>query len=104
MPVFNEAESVGRVLNLVLEQRPVAEVVVVDDASRDASYETLQEIARRQPRVKLIRQPTNQGKGAALRTGFQQATAPYVIVQDADFEYRPLRVLPGAQPVARGQG
>jgi len=89
VPVFNEESTIQKVLEQVLEQKPVQEVVVVDDASRDKTWEVLQKFSSRDPRIKLFRHEVNQGKGAALRTGFSKATAPYVIVQDADMEYDP---------------
>lgn len=89
IPVYNEENTVEKLLNLVLKQRPVKEVVVVDDASKDRTWEILQKIASRDERVKLFRHEINQGKGAALRTGFSKVTSPYVIVQDADLEYDP---------------
>lgn len=89
VPVFNEEATIQQVLEQVLEQKPVQEVIVVDDASRDKTWEVLQKFSSRDPRVKLFRHEVNQGKGAALRTGFSKATAPYVIVQDADMEYDP---------------
>src|SRR5262245_26787758 len=85
---YNESSSIAAVLERVLAQRPVQEVLVVDDASSDKTWEVLQSFTGN-PRVKLLRHSTNQGKGAALRTGFQEAKAPYVIVQDADLEYDP---------------
>jgi glycosyltransferase involved in cell wall biosynthesis len=88
IPAFNEASSIGTVLERVLAQRPVQEVVVVDDASRDKTWDILQAFASNS-RVKLFRHDANQGKGAALRTGFQQAAGDFVIVQDADLEYDP---------------
>src|SRR5436190_21434534 len=88
VPAFNEGGSIAAVLERVLAQRPVQEVVVVDDASRDNTWEVLQPFASNS-RVKLFRHGENQGKGAALRTGFKEATAAYVIVQDADLEYDP---------------
>jgi glycosyltransferase involved in cell wall biosynthesis len=88
VPVFNEAASVASVIQRVLAQRPVQQIVVVDDASSDETWSRLQAFAN-DSRVKLLRHEINQGKGAALRTGFQHADAPYVIVQDADFEYDP---------------
>src|SRR5580765_4184028 len=88
VPAFNEGGSIATVLERVLAQRPVQENVVVDDASRDSTWEVLQPFASN-PKVKLFRHTENQGKGAALRTGFKEATAPYVIVQDADLEYDP---------------
>jgi glycosyltransferase involved in cell wall biosynthesis len=88
VPAFNEAASIGTVIERVLAQRPVKEIVVVDDASRDKTWDVLQTFASNS-RVKLLRHEANQGKGAALRTGFQEAHGEFVIVQDADLEYDP---------------
>lgn len=88
VPVFNEGATIAHLLEQVLAQRPVQEVIVVDDASRDNSWELLQRFARDE-RVKLVRHERNRGKGAALHTGFAKASAPYVLVQDADLEYDP---------------
>src|SRR5579862_436808 len=89
MPVYNEATSVAKVVLSVLEQRPVQELIVVDDYSTDKTWESLQELDGKDKRLKLLRHEKNKGKGAALRTGFSHASAPVVIIQDADFEYSP---------------
>lgn len=89
MPVYNERASAVQVVRRVLEQRPVQELIVVDDGSQDGTWEALQAMRCPDSRLKLLRHPVNQGKGAALRTGFRLTTAPLVIVQDADFEYDP---------------
>jgi glycosyltransferase involved in cell wall biosynthesis len=89
VPAFNEEQTIGKVLAIVLEQRPVEEVIVVDDASTDGTWNVLQSIQQRDPRVRLLRHTQNQGKGAALRLGLQHAKAAFVIVQDADLEYDP---------------
>lgn len=89
MPVYNEAATVEQSVAAVLAQRPVLELIIVDDGSQDKTREILERLAKETPRIRLFLQKTNQGKGAALRLGFQQATAPYVIVQDADLEYDP---------------
>jgi glycosyltransferase involved in cell wall biosynthesis len=89
MPVYNEAATVAEVVRLVLAQRPVQQLVIVDDCSQDGTGDKLRLLAQNEPRIKLIHHAVNQGKGAALRTGIAQATAKIVIIQDADFEYDP---------------
>ncbi len=103
MPVYNEEATVGRVLRKVLDQRPVFEVIVVDDCSRDKTWKTLQELSAIDPRLKLFRHEKNQGKGAALRTGFRQATGSIVIVQDADLEYDPAEYHLVLNPILSGK-
>ena len=103
VPVFNEAATVVQIVRRVLEQRPVQEVVVVDDASSDGTWAALQELKPLAPRVKLFRHEKNQGKGAALRTGFAQITGAVAIVQDADFEYDPREYHILLRPILAGQ-
>ena len=87
VPCFNEQATILQLLARVLASPWVAEVVVVDDGSTDRSRELLNEVT--DPRLQVVQQPRNMGKGAALRAGFQHATADYVVVQDADLEYSP---------------
>ena len=89
MAVYNEAASVATVACQVLAQRPVRELIIVDDGSGDGTWETLQGLAKNDERIKLFRKEINRGKGAALRDGFRNATAEIVLVQDADLEYDP---------------
>jgi len=89
MPVYNEAKTVGEVIRKVLEQAEVAELITVNDASSDGTGDVLRELAKSLPKMKVFEHAVNQGKGAALRTGISHATAPYVIIQDADLEYEP---------------
>jgi glycosyltransferase involved in cell wall biosynthesis len=89
MPVFNERATLPKIIRNVLHS-PVPleiELVVVDDASSDGSWELLQELAREEPRIKLFRHARNQGKGAAIRTAIRHMTGDLAIVQDADLEY-----------------
>lgn len=89
MPVYNEAQTVEAVIRRVLGQPDVAELITVNDASSDGTGEVLRNLAKELPKVRVFEHRVNQGKGAALRTGISHATAPYVLIQDADMEYDP---------------
>lgn len=87
MPCYNELNTVAPCVAAVLARPEVGEVLIVDDGSTDGTRDVLASFE--DPRVKVFLQPFNQGKGAALRRGFEEATLPFVIVQDADLEYDP---------------
>jgi glycosyltransferase involved in cell wall biosynthesis len=89
MPVYNEANTVADVIKIVLSQKPVKQLVIVDDCSSDGTWDKLKAVTAGEPRVTLLKHEQNQGKGAALRTGFGRATSDIVIIQDADQEYDP---------------
>jgi glycosyltransferase involved in cell wall biosynthesis len=103
MPVYNERttlrEVVGKVLSVPLE----IELICVDDGSRDGSREILAELQSEHPQIRLVLQPQNLGKGAALRRGIQEATGDYVIIQDADLEYDPGEYPLMIEPLIRGK-
>jgi glycosyltransferase involved in cell wall biosynthesis len=101
VPCYNEEATILTLLERVLASPWVAEVVVVDDGSRDRSRELLATVT--DPRVQVILQPQNMGKGAALKTGFTKAGADYVIVQDADLEYSPEEYGILLEPLEAGQ-
>lgn len=87
MPCFNERATITTIVDSVLASPLVGELVIVDDCSTDGTRGLLGAID--DPRVTVLLHEVNQGKGAALRTGFANVTLPYVIVQDADLEYDP---------------
>ena len=87
MPAYNEEGSIEEIVGLVLASPFTAEVLIIDDASTDATVKIVESLD--DPRIRLLRQDVNQGKGAAIRRGFAEASHPFVIVQDADLEYDP---------------
>jgi len=102
MPVFNEAptieEIVGRVLDVPLDK----ELIIVDDNSTDGTREVLKQIASNAS-IRVLFHQQNQGKGAALRTGFAAATGDVVLVQDADLEYNPDEYPKLLEPILAGK-
>jgi glycosyltransferase involved in cell wall biosynthesis len=74
MPCYNERETIREIVGQVLESPLVAELVIVDDDSIDGTRDLLRELT--DERVRIVEQPINLGKGAALRRGFQEVTSP----------------------------
>ena len=103
MPAFNEQATIAEILERVLASPWTAEVVVIDDGSTDDTVEIVSKFTSTDDRVRLVRQPHNQGKGAALRRGFVEARAEVVIVQDADLEYDPAEYGQILQPILDGR-
>jgi len=87
IPVYNEAATVLRLLDLVLAVAVEKEVIVVDDGSTDGTTDKLRTVNH--PDVRVILLPENRGKGWAVRQGISASTGDAVIVQDADLEYDP---------------
>ena len=87
MPCYNEVATVAEMTARVLASPHTAELVIVDDGSTDGTRDVLAGLD--DPRVRVLLQPHNMGKGAALRRGFETAASDFVVVQDADLEYNP---------------
>jgi glycosyltransferase involved in cell wall biosynthesis len=102
IPIYNEVATVERLLRLVREVPIWLEVIAVDDGSTDGTRDLLPQFEGTLIDT-LVLHETNQGKGAALRTGFQHATGDVVVVQDADMEYDPREFPMLLQPILAGK-
>lgn len=91
IPVYNEARTILRVADSIrdIEINMEKELVFVDDYSTDGSRDILRSFQRENPSWKFVYHENNRGKGAALRSGFKEATGNIVLIQDADLEYNP---------------
>jgi dolichol-phosphate mannosyltransferase len=105
IPAYNEERSLMRCVERVLtiaEADLELEVLVVDDASTDGTLKHVQEFALQHAQVRVLRHEVNQGKGAALHTGFMQATGDFIAIQDADLEYDPHDLTRLLEPLIAG--
>lgn len=99
IPVFNEINTLPKILERVQAQKP-AEIIIVDDCSTDGTKEFLQNYKSKN--TKIIYHEKNSGKGAALHTGFQASAQDIIIIQDADLEYDPADYSKLLQPIVDG--
>jgi glycosyltransferase involved in cell wall biosynthesis len=102
IPVYNEEATLAEIVRRVQAAPYDKELIVVDDASRDRSREILQDLVKDYDNIRLFFHDRNQGKGAALRTGFSQVTGDVVLIQDADLEYNPVDYPELLKPIERG--
>jgi glycosyltransferase involved in cell wall biosynthesis len=98
IPVYNEKDTILEVLNRVREVDIPKEIIIVDDFSTDGTRGILQSLPPSED-LRIIFQPQNAGKGAALRTGFAVVSGDIVVIQDADLEYNPAEYAGLIQPI-----
>lgn len=106
IPAYQEAGTLAQVLRAVLDEDTERygfekEIIVCDDASTDGTAAIVEELAHRDPRVRLIAHSSNRGKAAAIRSALCEATGDYCLIQDADLEY-PTTAYPGMLERTRG--
>ena len=106
IPAYNEKQTIAHVVDSVMAApiKLAREIIIVDDCSKDGTREILESL--RQPAgatLKVVMHETNQGKGAAIRTGLQHVTGEIVLVQDADLEYDPSDFPALLEPILSGR-
>lgn len=101
MPVYNEKNTVLKIIDKVLRLEMVKELIIVDDCSNDGTTDMLKK-SKFDSRVKIFFHDRNMGKGAALRLGFQKVSGEVVVIQDADLEYDPKEFIEMIKPVEEG--
>lgn len=101
IPVYNEISTIEEILKRVQSVPQDKEIIVIDDGSTDGTREWLEKLTMQE--ITVLFHSENKGKGAALRTGFEQATGDIVIIQDADLEYDPRDYDCLISPIADGR-
>src|SRR5437016_296959 len=103
IPVYNEERWLTEIVRRVQEVPIPKELILVNDCSTDGTPAILARLERQFDNVRVLQQPKNMGKGAALRAGFQHCTGDVVVVQDADWEYDPAEYPRLIQPILDGR-
>jgi glycosyltransferase involved in cell wall biosynthesis len=102
VPAFNEAKTISTVVEKLLRVPNLFEIIIVDDCSSDETPRIAQGLAETYEAIRVIRHDRNQGKTAALKSGFAVSRGDIVIVQDADLEYDPSEIADVIEPIVNG--
>jgi glycosyltransferase involved in cell wall biosynthesis len=103
VPIFNEAGTIGQVVDELIGLRLRLEILLVNDGSTDGSAAEMERLAQRYPAVRGLHQPANRGKGAAVRRGIDESSGDIVLIQDADLEYSPSDIPALIDPLLSGK-
>jgi glycosyltransferase involved in cell wall biosynthesis len=103
VPAYNEEQTLTSVVEKLMAVPNLLEIIIVDDCSRDATWQLAQSLQSSFRRVRVFRHHRNMGKTAALKTGFAAARGDIVLVQDADLEYDPAEIPALLEPIFSGQ-
>ena len=101
IPVYNEKETIAKTIEVVIATPYRKEVIIVDDCSTDGTRDVLANM--KEEDLKVLKHDKNQGKGAALQSGFSHATGDIIIIQDADLEYDPSEYPVLLKPILDGK-
>lgn len=101
VPVFNEKDTFETIYKQIQAEKTPKEIIIVDDGSTDGTLELLDKIT--DDNVKVIKHERNYGKGAAIKTGIEEVSGDYTLIQDADTEYDPADYVKLLDPVSKGK-
>lgn len=102
IPAYNEEKTVEKIIEKVasIDLSPMdKEIVIINDASTDGTLSKIEQIKKKFKDLRIYSHTKNQGKGAAIRTGLQNATGDYIVIQDADLEYDPKYLVILTRPI-----
>jgi glycosyltransferase involved in cell wall biosynthesis len=103
VPIFNEERTLAQVVDELIALGLRLEILLVNDGSTDGSPREMARLAERHPQVRALHQPSNRGKGAAVRRGIDESTGDIVLIQDADLEYSPKDIPALIDPLVTGK-